>query len=366
MRAVADNKRMNFGAATQTDPFANAASLDDEPIRLRYWASDRPEPLGKDPYLILGSEADCSIRLDDPSRRTSRHHAAIVRDASRVFIRDLRSKNGVRVDGARHERCELVPGSELTIGGRILIVESTRSIALRSYLARVIGWGDGRNEEVDLALRAIRAAGTGRDSLVLCGGADSLSIAYAIHRISRGADKPFITCDRKRRSPEESGRTFRNVSQLAEAVEQARGGTICVWGARSRLPHDYAASLSAVRDPSAHTQLVVCAGTPRDAERFLAAPIVIPPLVNRPDEIEHVIREYVHEAIAELGVSLESLAAADRAWILENMSMSLREIETAAYRLVALRGTENINQAAALLGLAHVSLKRWAERWNLL
>jgi hypothetical protein len=357
---------MNIAAATKTDPFANDTIVDDVPIRLRYWASDRPEPLGDDPYVILGTEADCTIRLDDPSRRTSRHHAAIVRDANRVFIRDLRSKNGVRVDGARHERCEIVPGSELTIGGRVLIVESTRSIALRNYLARVIGWGDLRNEEVDLALRAIRAAATGRDALVLCGGADSLSIAYAIHRISRGADKPFITADRKRRSPDESGRTFRNVSQLADAVEQARGGTICVWSARSRLPHDYAASLSAVRDPSAHTQLVVCTGTPRDGERFLAAPIVIPPLASRADEVEHVIREYTHEAIGELGVSLESLAAADHAWILENMSTSLREIETAAYRLVALRGTENINQAAALLGLAHVSLSRWAERWHLL
>jgi hypothetical protein len=208
----------------------------------------------------------------------------------------------------------------------------------------------------------VRLAATRRAALVVCGGSDSITVAHAIHRFALGPDRPFIACDPRRRDAGESVRAVRNFTTAAAALAHAHGGSLCVWS--SRLPRDFRGVQAALRQPDAPSQLVVCSAKPDEGELFLAVPIVVPPLVSRLDEIDHVIREYGEDAVTELGVPPDSFQPADRAWIREHAASSLSEIEKATLRLVALRACGNINRAAAMLKMAHVSLSRWVARWK--
>src|SRR5580700_8523331 len=49
--------------------------------------------------LLIGREKDCQLRLDSDS--VSRHHCVLLLDEYALRIRDLGSKNGTMVNGAR-------------------------------------------------------------------------------------------------------------------------------------------------------------------------------------------------------------------------------------------------------------------------
>jgi len=145
-----------------------------------------------------------------------------------------------------------------------------------------------------------------------------------------------------------------------EALAVAAGGSLCV---RSRrLPRDFVQVVLALREPEARVQLIVCAGSPEDSKPYLAVPIAIPPLAGRKAEIDRIITEYAEDAIAALGAPRTSFAPADHAWVREHALSSLPEIEKATLRLVALRDSRNLSNAAARLGMAPVSLARWIGR----
>ncbi|TMQ06141.1 MAG: FHA domain-containing protein, partial [Deltaproteobacteria bacterium] len=148
--------------------------------------------------IAVGSAPGCEIRLDDPLHQVSRLHARLVREGHKWILRDGDSKNGLRVDGARRSEIVLEPGLEIGIGGITLIAESPLSIALRGFLARLLGWGSDRAESVDHALRSVRMAAARRAALVLCGDGDLVSMAQSIHRHARGADRRFVLCDPRR------------------------------------------------------------------------------------------------------------------------------------------------------------------------
>jgi pSer/pThr/pTyr-binding forkhead associated (FHA) protein len=63
---------------------------------------------------IIGRSSDCEIQLFDD--RVSRQHAKIWERGGVAFIRDLKSRNGIFVDGERVERCTLLSGKVLRIG----------------------------------------------------------------------------------------------------------------------------------------------------------------------------------------------------------------------------------------------------------
>jgi hypothetical protein len=65
-----------------------------------------------------------------------------------------------------------VPGVEVGIGETTLIAESPRSIALRDFCARLLGWGGDHMPAVDHALRALRLAVACRSPLILRGEGD--------------------------------------------------------------------------------------------------------------------------------------------------------------------------------------------------
>ena len=349
--------------ATKTDLGRDAWAIDDDVVRLREWGTDRCYllPTAPDATVTIGSSNTCSLPLTDPSGHLSRQHARLDREAGRWLARDLDSKNGMRLDGVRKTKVLLEPGSELGLGGLTLVAESTRLIALRSFLARILGWASHRSETVDLALRSVRLAATQRAALALCGDGDLVPIARGLHRYAMGEDRPFVLCDPRRRDTEPSAARHSHGSGM-QAFRAAAGGSMCL--GTKRLPRDFAEVMTALRDPSTRVQLIVYGLRPPDRKELVSAPIEVPSLSSRDDEIDRVIDEYAGDAATTLRVPA-NLSRVLRDWVRTHSAASLPEIEKGTLRILALREAGNVARAAAMLGMAHASLGEWIGRRRL-
>jgi hypothetical protein len=131
-----------------------------------------------------------------------------------------------------------------------------------------------------------------------------------------------------------------------------------------RLPHDFAAVIDRVRDPAAHVQTVVCWGQldPRHPLLVVPAPIAVPSIRDRAGELSWIVEEYAADAIATLSARAECFTVREHAWVVEHASRSLDEIDKATSRIVAIRMSRSLSDAAARLDMAPVSLSRWFAR----
>ena len=73
------------------------------------------------PVLLIGRHLDCDFRIDIP--QVSRRHCCLAMAYDRLVIRDLGSRNGVRVNGRLVEEVQLRPGDEVAIAHFIYRVE---------------------------------------------------------------------------------------------------------------------------------------------------------------------------------------------------------------------------------------------------
>ena len=85
-------------------------------------------PLGES---FVGRQVDCLIVLE--GGQVSRRHAALVRTASALHVRDLGSRNGVLVNGVRVPHAELVIGDQVRIGDVSLLVEAAKADAAPEF-----------------------------------------------------------------------------------------------------------------------------------------------------------------------------------------------------------------------------------------
>jgi hypothetical protein len=191
----------------------------------------------------------------------------------------------------------------------------------------------------------------------VCGDHDLVQLAQALHCRTIGPDRPFIVCDPRRRTAAQNVRSAKNLDEGMVALRAATGGSLCIWA--SRPPRDFADVQAALRDPGARVQLVICARQPSDVEHFGPAPVSVPAVAARAGELVRIIDEYAADAIDTLGMPAGSFSPDDRDWVVRQAASSLPEIEKATRRLLAIRGSGNLNQAAARLGMARVSLKKW-------
>lgn len=134
---------MTPSTTTVTNVRPEEWAINDDVVRLREWGTDRVFPLfwdHREPFTI-GTAATCTIRIQDRTGLASREHALLERIQGRWGIIDRGSKNGLYRDGARADKLALTPGVEIGLGGGIVLVaETSRWIALRSAVARMIGW----------------------------------------------------------------------------------------------------------------------------------------------------------------------------------------------------------------------------------
>jgi hypothetical protein len=249
-------------------------------------------------------------------------------------------------------------GMEIEIGRKTLVAEGRRSAGLRAFLSRLLGWGRQQMGTVDQALRSLRLTATGRETLILSGEGDLVPIARAIHHRVKSPDQPFVVCDPKRVNSQGDVRSAKNCRFATDASASAHDGTLCMRG--GRLPEDVRVLFEERVNPS-RLQLIVCDPTPGIAGLRLAH-IEIPPLRTREDEIDRIIDECAVEAFATLDILMAYLSKEDRDLVRIHWSSSIAEIDRAVRRLVALRASRHMSDAAARLGMAPVSLSRWFGR----
>jgi pSer/pThr/pTyr-binding forkhead associated (FHA) protein len=72
--------------------------------------------------LLIGRHPECDVRIDLP--KVSRRHCCIAQVYDRLVIRDLGSRNGLRVNGRLVDEALLRPGDEVAIGPLIYRLET--------------------------------------------------------------------------------------------------------------------------------------------------------------------------------------------------------------------------------------------------
>jgi predicted component of type VI protein secretion system len=71
---------------------------------------------------LIGRHPECDVRIDLP--KVSRRHCCVALAYDRVMIRDLGSRNGLRVNGFLVEEAQLQGGDEVAIGPILYRMES--------------------------------------------------------------------------------------------------------------------------------------------------------------------------------------------------------------------------------------------------
>ncbi len=77
-------------------------------------AGSAPVVLISRPVILIGRHPECDVRIDSP--QVSRRHCCLALAYDRLMIRDLGSRNGVRVNGQIVEEARLKTGDEVAIG----------------------------------------------------------------------------------------------------------------------------------------------------------------------------------------------------------------------------------------------------------
>lgn len=346
-----------FGETPDTD-------IHDAPLQLRQWGTDLfkilPHASFKRGWLI-GTSSDCELRLTD--HLSAPKHAQLMCDGERWWLHDLGTPQGIRRDGVPCRECLLTPGMEIGIGGTVLVVESVRTAALRSFLQRLLGWGDDRLHVVDQALRAMRQLVAQHSPLILRGVGDLVPIAETLHHLAFGDTAPFVVCDPRRENTPASVRSAANYGRCSEAFMAAIGGSICI--RRRRPPPELDELMRRLCVPGSEVRLFVCDG-PSHGETFTSSiTIELPPLKIRETEIPRIIDEYATEALRTLEAHVGCFTDADHQWVRRCSGASIPEIAKGTLRVIALNKSGTLGVAARRLRMAPVSLTRWMERREL-
>lgn len=329
-------------------------------LHLREWGADRTHALPDPPYPgLIGTANECVVRLSDMS--AAANHALLTHDGEQWWIGVRDTQHVIRQNGVSSRRFALTPGVEVGIGATTLVAENRRTVQLRNFCKRLLGWSADRLHDVDHAMRAIRLAQACRSALILCGEGDLVPVAHALHRYVRGEHAPFIVCDPRRRNIPVSVRSPANNPGGIEALAAAVGGSVCL--RQVRLPRDVDMVVRRVCQRESDAQLFICMSD-RHRSVVLSDTLLIemPPLQIRETEISRIVEEYAQDAMYALGAPATSFTDDDLTWVVAYSAQSLPVIAKATLRLVALRASENVSQAAARLGMAPVSLSRWLGR----
>jgi pSer/pThr/pTyr-binding forkhead associated (FHA) protein len=118
VQGMADDKFKEFDP-TRTIPQRDRASAKDpeQKAHLVLLTGDKAGthyPIKDDRMTIIGRDAQCQIRLQDPD--ASRRHAAIQPFGREFYIMDMGSTNGILINGHQEEKRILRHADKITIG----------------------------------------------------------------------------------------------------------------------------------------------------------------------------------------------------------------------------------------------------------
>lgn len=159
-------------------------------IRWIFPLQDRPPTVLPTHEIVVGRSADSDVQLEGD--KVSRKHAAIRREGASCTVRDLGSRNGVYVNGARVEKAELEIGSLIRIGdwlGHVTEIDSEQAGTREEFHEVVPGHWAG--PILWPALLAIRPAAATKVPILVEGqtGTGKEGVAKAIHEWSGRSGK---------------------------------------------------------------------------------------------------------------------------------------------------------------------------------
>jgi two-component system, NtrC family, response regulator HydG len=314
----------------------------------------------------IGTDASADLTLSDPS--VSRQHLRVTSQGSRLRVKDLGSKNGTFLGGARIVEAEVPLGAVLVLGNTQVQIQSRwyvrevspskaksfgelfgESLAMREIFAIL-----ERVADADVTVLVEGESGTGKEL-----------VARSLHHASARAKRPYVVFDCGSVPAElaeselfghKKGSFSGAIADREGAFHKAHGGTICL-DELGELPLDLQPKLLRVletgevrsvgEDTPRKVDVRVIASTNRDlaaearhgrfrSDLFYRLEVVrvrIPPLRQRPDDIPGLVMRLLEGKLppgdAPSGPNLERL-------ISYGWPGNVRELRNALARAVTL------------------------------
>lgn len=284
--------------------------------------------------IVLGTSEDDTIALQDPT--ISRYHVEVAATDEGLHVRDLGSRNGTFLGDVRVVEAVVPPGSKLRLGETVVSLEDVGlAEAARPQLEpvpEVPGIIAESPAMQEVAARIHQLAPT-QVSVLLQGetGVGKEVVARALHDLSTRREHPFVVVDCASMAPtlvaselfgHERGAFTGADQQRIGAFERAHGGTVFL-DEVGELPRDLQPALLGVLERrrfrrvggerSIEVDVRVLSASNRDLRaeantgtfrpdlyfRLAVARIVVPPLRERPEDIEPLVREFARQVTGE-------------------------------------------------------------------
>ncbi len=299
-----------------------------------------------DKPAVAGASDAATIVIEDPL--VSRVHLELEPRADGLWVRDLGSRNGTWVENLRIDRCRVPDGGRIRIGNTELRVEYLANEAKDEvWPEERFGVLVGRSQKMRELFAALARVAPSESSVLIQGetGTGKELVARAIHDASPRANGPFVVVDcgalaESLLDAELFGHTkgaFTGaVAARAGAIEEANGGTVFL-DEIGELPLALQPKLLRVLESrtvrrvgevshrrvdvrfvaATHRGLLDMVGSGDFREdlffRLAVLPVVVPPLRERVDDIEPLVRHFVGGADATFTPELLA-AMKNRSW----------------------------------------------------
>ncbi|MBI2897441.1 MAG: sigma 54-dependent Fis family transcriptional regulator [Deltaproteobacteria bacterium] len=299
-----------------------------------------------DGSVVVGTDPSCGLVLRDAA--VSRRHVAFERAGAGIVVRDLGSKNGTFLGGARLHEAQLPLGAVVSLGKSAVAIQSRWHVrevppSPRSRFGELIGRSVAMREVFAVLERVAPA-----DVTVLVEGESGTGkelVARSIHEASGRAGKPYVAFDCGSIPTElaeselfghRKGAFSGAVSDRAGAFQRADGGTIFL-DEIGELPLELQPKLLRVleagevrpvgEDVPRRVDVRVVAATNRDLDaearrgrfrtdlyyRLAVVRLRMPPLRQRPDDVPdivlHLLRGRLPDGDTPSGPNLAKLVA---------------------------------------------------------
>jgi DNA-binding NtrC family response regulator len=312
--------------------------------------------------VVIGSDESCQLRLADSS--VSRRHVELSGGPGGYRLRDLRSTNGVFIEGVQVLDARLIDKTRFTLGRNELRFEPERS-EVQWPLSALDQFGDvlGKSLVMRRLFALLERAAATESPVVLEGeaGTGKEGLARAIHERSSRREGPFVVVDlgASNEALMESDLFGHDVSAARPvarpgAIEEAEGGTLYLDDVTELSNSLQAKLLRALETKEfkrpgpqgmARVDVRVIASTQKDLDaevkagrfredlsfRLSVFRVRVPPLRERPEDIPQLVRHFEVKAKGSTPLSDDTVEMLTR----HDWPGNVRELRSVLERLAA-------------------------------